>query len=178
MSEAVAHPLDYLASVWQIYLPRLSFMARHYETMGVPAFVIFVERGWGAFGWYEVLFPHWVYVVVLITMLATPILGVLAARREWRFVPRYRIEFAVLLLVPISVAAGVEATFYTTVVHNDIPEYGRYALPAIAPLAVLVVASLHAFGRSRVVFAGGVLLGAMLALGYASQLLTMTTFYG
>jgi hypothetical protein len=177
VSEALAHPSDYLAYVWQIYLPRLPFMARHYETPGTPAFVIFVERGWGAFGWYEVLFPHWVYITILVAMLAVPVLAVVAARREWKFLRRNLVELVVLSLIPISVVAGFEAAFYTTSIHKDIPEYGRYVFPAIAPLAVLVVASLHAFGRRRVVFAGGVLLGGMLALSYASQLLTLTTFY-
>ena len=32
--------------------------------------MIFVERGWGAFGWYDVFFPHWVYVVILVAMIA------------------------------------------------------------------------------------------------------------
>jgi hypothetical protein len=177
VSEALAHPLDYLAYVWQIYLPRLSFMARHYETTGLPGFVIFVERGWGAFGWYEVLFPHWVYVTILVVMLAVVVLAVIAARREWEFVRGHPIELAVLSLIPTSVVAGFAAAFYTTGVHKGIPEYGRYVFPAIAPLAVLVVASIHAFGRRWVVFAGGVLLGGMLALSYASQLLTLTTFY-
>jgi hypothetical protein len=163
--------------VWQVFLPRLPFMARHYETPGIPAFVIFVERGWAAFGWYVVLFPHWVYVVILVVMLATPLLGVIAARREWTFVRRNVIEFAVLLLIPIAVVAGFEAAFYSTAVHEGIPEFGRYAFPAIAPLAVLVVASLHAFGRRRIVLAGGGLLGLMVAFCYACQLLTLTTFY-
>ena len=56
-------------------------------------------------------------------------------------------------------------------------EFGRYAFPAIAPLAVLVVASLHAFGRRWALLAGVGLLVAMLALSYASQLLTLTGFY-
>jgi hypothetical protein len=68
-------------------------------------------------------------------------------------------------------------SFYTIGARNFIPEFGRYAFPAIAPLAVLVVASLHAFGRRWALFAGVGLLVAMLALSYASQLLTLTGFY-
>jgi hypothetical protein len=58
-----------------------------------------------------------------------------------------------------------------------IGEVGRYVFPAIAPLAVLVVGALHAFGRRRMVAVGAGLLLAMIALSYASQLLTLTAFY-
>lgn len=177
ISGALTRPMDYLAYVWQVFLPRLSFMAPHFEGTGNPAFVIFVERGWAAFGWYDVLFPNWVYGVILIAMLAAPVLGVLAIRRERAFVRRSLLELWVLVLMPISVLLGVEAAFYLSEPRRVVSEYGRYFFPAIAPLAVLVVASLHAFGRRWMVFAGAGLLAGMLALSYASQLLTLTTFY-
>ncbi len=177
VSSALEHPLGYLAYLWEVFLPRLSFMAPHFETNTLPAFTIFVERGWGAFGWYDVFFPHWVYVVILVAMLLVPVLGVVAAAREWAFLRRNALELAVLLLVPIAVVAGFEAAFYTIAVRSLVPEFGRYAFPAIGPLAVLVVASLHAFGRRRVVVAGTGLLVSMIALSYASQLLTLTGFY-
>ena len=177
VSEAFAHPLGYLGYLWQVFLPRLSFMAPHFESTAFPAFVIFDERGWGAFGWYDVFFPHWVYVVILVAMLIVPLLAIVAAGREWAFVRRNLPEAAILLLMPIAVVAGFEAAFYTTGARDFIPEFGRYAFPAIAPLAVLVVASLQALGRRWALFAGGGLLAAMLALSYASQLLTLTGFY-
>ncbi len=176
-SEALAHPLDYLGYLWQVFLPRLPFMAPHFEAVGWPAFVIFVERGWGAFGWYDVFFPAWVYVVIVAAMLMVPLLALVAAGREWGFLRRNLPEAGTLLLMPIAVVAGFEAAFYTIGARNFIPEFGRYAFPAIAPLAVLVVASLHAFGRRWALFAGVGLLVAMLALSYASQLLTLTGFY-
>ncbi len=58
VSEALHHLPDYLSYLWQVFLPRLPFMARHFAPLGYPGFVIFVERGWGAFGWYDVFFPH------------------------------------------------------------------------------------------------------------------------
>ena len=145
-SEALAHPLGYLGYLWQVLLPRLSFMSPHFATTNFPGFVIFVERGWGAFGWYDVLFPHSVYLVILVAMIA-PILGVVAIVREWAFVRRNAFEFVILALMPLAVVAGVEAAFYTSGVRPLVAEFGRYTFPAIAPLAVLVVASLHAFGR-------------------------------
>ena len=177
VSEAAAHPLGYLAYLWQVFLPRLPFMARHWETTNYPGFVIFVERGWGAFGWYDVLFPRRVFIVIFAAMIAVPILGLVAIRREWPFVRSHIVEAH----HPRVAAAGrhrrLEAAFYTTGTRPSVAEFGRYAFPAIAPLAVLVVASLHAFGRRWIVFAGASLLVAMIALSYAAQLLTLTGFY-
>jgi hypothetical protein len=176
-SEALAHPLGYLAYLWQVLLPRLPFMARHWDTTNYPGFVIFVERGWAAFGWYDVLLPHRFYYVILAAMIAVPILGLIALGREWPFVRANALELAILALMPLAVVAGVEAAFYTPGARPFVAEFGRYAFPAIAPLAVLVVASLHAFGRRRMIYAGAGLLVAMIALSYASQLLTLTAFY-
>lgn len=174
--EALAHPLDYLTYLWQSLLPRLPFMTDHFPTH-FPAMVIFVERGWGAFGWYDVFFPHRLYPVILAAMIAVPILGLIALRQEWSFVGRNAVEFALLVLMALAVVAGFEAAFYTPGVRPFIAEFGRYAFPAIAPLAVLVVASLHAFGRRWVLQAGVVLLVAMVALSYSAQLVTLTGFY-
>jgi hypothetical protein len=83
----------------------------------------------------------------------------------------------VLVLIPLAVVAGVEAAYFTIVPRPEIGEFGRYAFPAIMPLAVLVVASLHAFGRRWALIGGSVLLVGMLALSYAAQLVTLTGFY-
>jgi hypothetical protein len=177
VGEALAHPFDYLSYLWQSLLPRLPFMSEHFPTTHFPAMVIFVERGWGAFGWYDVFFPHRLYYVVLATMIAVPVLGLIALRREWSFVRRNALEFALLVLMPLAVVAGFEAAFYTSGARPFIAEFGRYMFPAIAPLAVLVVASLHAFGRRLALSAGVVLLMAMISLSYAAQLVTLTGFY-
>ncbi|HEY2282793.1 MAG TPA: hypothetical protein VGH60_04500 [Solirubrobacteraceae bacterium] len=174
--EALAHPLDYLTYLWQSLLPRLPFMTDHFPNH-FPAMVIFVERGWGAFGWYDVFFPHRLYYAILAGMVAVPILGLIALQREWLFVRRNAVELALLVLMALAVVAGFEAAFYTPGMRPFIAEFGRYAFPAIAPLAVLVVASLHAFGRRWVLQAGVVLLVAMVALSYAGQLVTLTGFY-
>jgi hypothetical protein len=177
VSEAAAHPIGYLGYLWEALLPRLPFMAVHFQNTNFAGFSIFVERGWGAFGWYDVLFPHRLYDVILAAMIATPILGVVAIRREWCFVRGHLLEFALLVLIPLAVFAGFEAAFYTPGSRPVIAEFGRYEFPAIAPLAVLVVASLHAFSRRWIVYVGAGLLVAMIALSFSGQLLTLTGFY-
>jgi hypothetical protein len=184
VSEAAHHIPTFASYLWQALLPRLPFMTRYFPEHP-PGFVlthdagfnIFVERGWGAFGWYDVLFAHWVYVVIFLVMLLAVPAALWAARREWSWVRRHPLELAVLIAFPVFVTVGFEAAYYSPAPRAAIAEFGRYAFPAIAPLAVLVVGALHAFGRRRMLAAGVTLLVAMLALSYASQLLTLTSFY-
>jgi len=171
------HPLGFLAYLWELFLPRLPFMAPHFTGLGNPAFTIFVKRGWGAFGWYDVLFAHWVYVAIAAAMAIVPLLGLVAIRREWPFVRRNALDFGLLVAAPLAVMAGFEAAFYTTGVRPFFAEFGRYEFPAIICLSALVVASLHAFGRRGALYAGIGLLTATIALSYAAQLLTLTAFY-
>ena len=168
---------DFLSYLWQVFLPRLPFMTAHFPASGYPAYTIFVVRGWAAFGSYTVTFPHWVYVVILVAMISAIPLSMLAAWREWIWIGRNWLELLVLISMPVAVIVGFEAAYYTPGTRPVIAEVGRYAFPAIGPLAVLVVGALHAFGRRRMLAVGTGLLVAMIALSYASQLLTLTSFY-
>jgi hypothetical protein len=167
----------FLSYVWQVFLPRLSFMTPHFPSSIYPAFVIFIERGWGAFGWYDVFFPGWVYWVVFVVILLTFLLAALASRLEWTWVKGHWPEIVALVAMPVAVIVGVEAAYYTPGIRGTPAEFGRYAFPAIGALAVLTVGALHAFGRRFMLSAGVVLVVAIASLSYASQLLTLTAFY-
>jgi hypothetical protein len=181
--EALHHIPSFLEYLWQALLPRLPFMPQYFPSPSGfvlttdPGFAIFVQRGWAAFGWYDVLFPKWVYVVVLLAMVATVPLAAAAARREWGWLRRHWLEALALILMPLAVWAGFEAAYYTTSPRPLIAEFGRYEFPAIGPLALLVVGALHAFGRRRMLEVGVMLVVAMIVFSYASQLLTLTSFY-
>lgn len=177
VGEALHNIPGYLSYLWQALLPRLGFMAPHFPAGLHPGFLIFVQRGWGAFGWYDVLFPHWVYLTILAAMLAVVPLAAWAARREWAWLRAHWIEALAVLAMPVAVIAGFEAAYYTPGVRPVIAEFGRYAFPAIGPLALLAVGALHAFGRRRMVWVGAAVLVAMIFLSYAAQLLTLTAFY-
>ena len=185
VSDALHNIPEFVSYVWQALLPRLAFMTPHFPPpmhpgfalFADPGFVIFVERGWAAFGWYDVFFQRWVYIVILLVMLLAVPLGAWAARREWSWVRQHWLELLILVAMPVSVIVGFEAAYYSRSPRTAIAEFGRYAFPAIGPTAVLVVGALHAFGRRRMLSVGVALLVAMLALSYASQLLTLTTFY-
>jgi Predicted membrane protein (DUF2142) len=182
-SVALHHIPSFLEYLWQSLLPRLPFMPHYFPSStgfaltSDPGFVIFVERGWAAFGWYDVLFPKWVYVIVLLAMVFTVPLALWAARRESPWLRRHWLEALALILMALAVWAGFEAAYYTTSPRPLIAEFGRYEFPAIGPLALLVVGALHVFGRRRMLEAGAMLLVAMITFSYASQLLTLSTFY-
>ncbi|HEU0316217.1 MAG TPA: DUF2142 domain-containing protein [Solirubrobacteraceae bacterium] len=173
---AVHQLSGYVSYLWQVFLPRLPFMTPHFQTTW-PAYTIFVERGFAAFGFYAVYFPSWVYAVVLAAMLAVPVLAAVAAVRERAYVRRMAWPALLLVAFPAAVVAGFEAAFYTPGSRPMLAEFGRYAFPAIGPLAILVVGSLHAFGRRAVPAVGTGLVVAMIAFSYASQLLTLTAYY-
>ncbi|MHB8531386.1 MAG: glycosyltransferase family protein, partial [Solirubrobacteraceae bacterium] len=177
-SEALHHIPYFVSYLWQTFLPALPFMGQHFASGEVPAYTIFVKRGWGAFGWYDVFFPTWVYLLIVIAMLGSIPLGLWALQREWTWIRRNWPQVVTVVLIPIAVIAGFEAAYYSPGVQTVIPTYGRYAFPAIAPLAVIVVGILHSLGRRYMVNAGVVLLLVMIALSYGAQLLTLTSFYG
>ncbi len=81
------------------------------------------------------------------------------------------------MLTPAAVIVGFTAAYYSIEPRPVIAEFGRYVFPAIAPIALFVVGALHALGRRRAPALGAGLLVAMIALTYASQLLTLASFY-
>ena len=177
VSEAIAHPLGYLGYLWQIFLPRLPFMAKHFTTSVPAGWEIYVERGFGAFGWYDVLFPRGLFIVIFVVMVAVALLGVPALARERAWLRAHAGEAAVILLAPLALVAGVEAAFYTIGVRTVVAEFGRYSFPAIAPLAMIALGCLHGLGRRRALVGGVALVTGMIALCTAGQLLELTAFY-
>ena len=177
LNVALHHPLSYLTYLWEIFLPRLPGMHPHFPPTGLPAQTIFIHRGLAAFGWYDVFFPHWVYTVLSVVMLGGLVFGLLALVRERRALAAHWIEAVLLVLFPIVVIASFEAAFYTETNRPVIAEMGRYAFPALVPLAILAVGALYAFGRRRVVAVGSVVFATLLVFCYASQVLTLTSFF-
>jgi Predicted membrane protein (DUF2142) len=177
VSTAEHMPLRFLEYVWELFLPKLGFMGQLFPP-GWPFFQIYIERGWGAFGWYSVLFPHWVFVVIVLAMAAIAVLGLKAAW-QWRGLLKTRgWELLVILLVPLCVLLAVEAAFFTpNGGRTVVAEQGRYIFPAIGALATLAVLGTFGLGRRLHVPLLTGLVVAMIALSYAGQLLTLAGFY-
>ena len=109
------------------------------------------------------------------------IVGLLAiwSAVRWRGLLRGRWpELAVIVLFPLCVLVAVEAAYFTpTNTRLFFAEQGRYIFPAIAALAVIAVGGTFGLGRRwQVPFATGLVV-AMVGLSFASQLLTLESFY-
>jgi hypothetical protein len=137
-----------------------------------------VVRGWGAFGWYTWVFPNWVYLLIILSMAIVGLLALSTAVRE-RVAARARaFELAVVALFPVCVLVAVEAAFFApSGGRTVVAEQGRYIFPAIAALSAIAVAGSFGFGRRWHVALSTTLVVSMIGLSYASQLLTLGSFY-
>jgi 4-amino-4-deoxy-L-arabinose transferase-like glycosyltransferase len=177
LSLAEHMPGRFLVYLWQLFLPRLSFMGELFPP-GWPFFQIYIQRGWASFGWYTFDFPRWVYGAIVVAMAVAGLLALLAAARNLSFVRRHGFELAVIVLFPACVLVAVEAAFFTpTAGRTVVAEQGRYVFPAITALAAIAVAGTFGFGRRWQVPLATALVVAMMALCYASQLLTLGSFF-
>jgi hypothetical protein len=159
-----------------VFLPKLPFMTDLWIARW-PFYDIYIQRGFGSFGWYQVLFPDWVYLVVLAVIAFAGINALRALVRFRGFARSHWAEIAFLALTPVSVIAAVEAAYFTTIARPVTAEFGRYAFPAISAVAALAAGSSFAFGRRRAPQVAVGLVAAMIVLNYSSQLLTLAGFY-
>jgi 4-amino-4-deoxy-L-arabinose transferase-like glycosyltransferase len=178
LSAAEHMPGRFLVYLWELFLPRLGFMGSLFPP-GWPFRSIYVVRGWGAFGWYTWILPNWVYLVIILAMAAVGLLAIWTAVRE-RLAARSRtFELAVIAVFPVCVLVAVEAAFFTPTGSGRtvVAEQGRYIFPAIAALAAIAVAGTFGLGRRWHVVLATTLVVSMIGLSYASQLLTLGSFY-
>jgi 4-amino-4-deoxy-L-arabinose transferase-like glycosyltransferase len=175
---ALDYPRAYLVWLWQILLPvKLPFM-QDFTLVKWPFYNIYVERGFGSYGWYAIEFPAWVYLSVVGVMGGVVALGIAALWRLRDIVRRRLWELAVLVAVPVCVFLGVEAAYFTLVIPIDgTPEQGRYIFTAIGALAAIVVLATLGAGRRSAVPIATALVSALMVLTFAGQLLTLSAFY-
>jgi hypothetical protein len=170
-------PGRFLVYLWELFLPKLSFMGSLFPP-GWPFKAIYVVRGWGAFGWYVWTFPNWVYVIIIVAMGLVGLLAMSTAVRERLAARKRGFELAVIALFPICVVVAVEAAFFApSGGRTVVAEQGRYIFPAITALAAIAVAGTFGLGRRWHVPLATTLVVAMIGLSYASQLLTLGSFF-
>jgi hypothetical protein len=177
VSLALHMPGRFLVYLWELFLPRLSFMGELFPP-GWPFFQVYIERGWASFGWYTFDFPRWVYEIIV---LAIGTVGLLALLAAWRYRGAVRCrgwEVLVIAMYPLCVLLAVEAAFFAPAGGRTVvAEQGRYIFPAIAALATIAVGGTFGLGRRWQVSLATALVVAMIGLSYASQLLTLGSFY-
>jgi Predicted membrane protein (DUF2142) len=177
LSLAEHMPGRFLVYLWELFLPKLPFMGGLFP-QGWPFFQIYIQRGWASFGWYTFDFPRWVYYAIVLAIGAVGLLAVSAAARNWRAVRKRAFEVAVIALLPVCVLLAVEAAFFDPAGGRTVvAEQGRYIFPAITALAAIAVAGTFGLGRRWQVPLATTLVVATMALCYASQLLTLGSFF-
>ena len=176
IDRALGDPGTFLSYTWQMFLPRLPFMNDVFVQKW-PAFDVFIEGGWAAFGWLVVRFPQWVYLVIAAVSLAAAALCALAVARRRSQALTLGWELAVLVVAIAGVVGGVEAAYFTGTPRQVPAEQGRYIFTAIVPLATIAVGAAMAFRERVAPLAATALTAAVIGLGYASQLLTLTGFF-
>jgi hypothetical protein len=171
-------PGRFLVYLWELFLPRLSFMGTLFPP-GWPFKAVYLVRGWASFGWYTWSFPNWVYGGILAAMVVVGLLALSTSIRERVFAKSRFFELAVIALFPVCVLVAVEAAFFdpTGGGRTVVAEQGRYIFPAIAALAAIAVAGTFGLGRRWQVPLATTLVVAMIGLSYASQLLTLGSFF-
>ena len=177
LTTALHMPGRFLVYLWELVLPKLSFMGTLFPP-GWPFREIYVVRGWGAFGWYVWIFPNWVYLAIILAMAIVGVLALSTAVRE-RIAAWSRFwEIAVIALVPLCTLVAVEAVFFApNGGRTVVAEQGRYIFPAIGALAAIAVAGTFGLGRRFHVPLATILVVAMIGLSYASQWLTLGSFF-
>ncbi len=163
---------------WEVFFPRLPGMAEHWA-QSWPAFDIYGLRGWGAFGWYALSWPHGVYWVIMVTLVGLTALGLVALWRRRRDWTRAHLpELLVLVAIVLGVIGVMLAAYYSPTPQGDLfPQQGRYVFPAITALAALFAGATLGAGRRRAEPLVAGLTTAVICLGYASLWLMLGGFY-
>lgn len=177
VSSAEQMPGRFLVYLWELFLPRLSFMGRLFPP-GWPFKEVYVVRGWAAFGWYAWVFPTWVYAVIVCAMGVAALLAIAAAIRHWQALRRRVFEVLVTLMLPVCVLVAVEAAYFAPDGGRAAyAEQGRYIFPAIAALAAIAVSATFGVSRRWRAPLAVTMVIAMVALSYASQMLTLASAF-
>lgn len=159
--------------VWQFYLPRLPFMDPAPGIHSWPVWEFFVKGTWGAFGWLEVRYPDWLYVVLTVLLAG---LAALAVRGAWR--DRRRIDW----LVPgffVVVAALLLGALHWTEFHKGGTGFiqGRYLMPLAPLVGAVAVRGLLELPKRWLVPSVAVGLGGLVVLNLLAWGLMLERFY-
>ena len=140
---AADHPLGYLVYVWHLFFPG----GPDVYIQAVPAFDIYVIRGWAAFGWYAVVFDKTVYIAVGLALIGGLVLCASTVVREHMAARARAWEIVFLAAVPACVFLAVEAVYAADTPRTSVAEMGRYLFPAAVALSAAGVSACFGVGR-------------------------------
>ncbi len=171
-------PLDELAYIWQLYLPRLPGMTSDFPGIFTLRQLWF-DRTVGMYGWLDTFFSDRVYDAALIP---AALIAALCARTLYlrRAALRLRApELAVYALIAVGVLALVGADSYLEFPGRS-GGYSepRYLLPLAALFGAVLALAARGAGRRLGPAVGTLIVLLILAHDIFSQLLTVARFYG
>lgn len=143
-----------------------------YWTLPWPLYTVYIERGFGRFGWMtgEGL-QSGVLHLVLYSLIAGWLLALLAA---WRWRARWRewLGGVAILALAVVCVLGLVAFAYASLVPRGAtpPEQGRYIFPALVALVVLLATGATALGERLRAAYYGVATSAIAMLGITAWL--------
>jgi len=127
------------AYIWQIFLPRPSFMTDHWAQGWPRTFIdVYVRQAFGGYGQLAHVIPDSRAYLVLAGALVALAGAALTFRRRRGAVRARGWELALLVAVPVAVVVGVEFAYTTGGVRSVPAEQGRYLFPAAAAVGALV----------------------------------------
>jgi hypothetical protein len=166
--------LDY---IWQLYLPRLSFM--HKEFTYFPLTAIWLNGTIGHFGWLDYTFPEWVYTVAKWVFVA---LALLAAVTLVRMRSRIRKLLPLLACFAVMAAGLMAAIGYAGIRYRAssgaIFEQARYLFPLLSLYALFLMLAARGVGRRWAPALGAGLVVLAMAHGLFAETLTISRYYG
>jgi 4-amino-4-deoxy-L-arabinose transferase-like glycosyltransferase len=165
-----------LGYTWQLYFPRLPFMADQFGYF--PPYTTWFKGGVGLFGWLDTGFPQWAYDVALGLAVPIVLLAIVGlVRRRGLLVARW----PELLTYAVVVAGLLAAIGFSGIRYRHDSgqafEQARYLLPLLplyaAGIALAALGAGRRFGRH----VGAALV--VLAIGHTvfAQLLVISRFY-
>lgn len=174
---ALDHPGKFATYLWEDFLPPLAGM-EDLRPVGFPhpGYTAYVKRGWASFGFVSIEFPGWVYAMIAAGLGAAALLGIVLLVRRRTTIARRGWELGVLAIAPVVVLVGSEAVYFFPRA-STLSVFGRYLFPAIAALAALGAAACLGAGRRLGPAVAAAAVVSVIALQWASQLLTMSSLY-
>ena len=173
VGSSAAHPFSlfgFVRYVWQYYLPRPPFMAPFRVTPQLALYDIWVRQITGVFGWLDVSLPPWMYPVsaALAAGVTVTAIGLLTRVRGRRHLPL----LAFFSLTVVALLGVLHITEYRVFIAGQ-GEFlqGRYLLPIVGLLGLLVGVIVVRVPRTVQPAIGGLTLAVLLA----AQVLSLTS---
>jgi 4-amino-4-deoxy-L-arabinose transferase-like glycosyltransferase len=168
---------EFLSYLWQFYLPPTPIQYKYaFTSGGLPVISIWVTYGWAAFGWLEVRFWPWVYVLLAAVSAAVAIAAVVALVRA-----RRRIDLRVAAFLALAVLALLAGLHWTDYRQLEAGARGfmqtRYLFPVIGVFGLTLAGALSLVPVRWRAGTVGATIAALFAFDLLSLGLVLERFY-